>query len=386
MSQESIADPHYEPGTHPSLPPPPMTTGWLGWIRQNLFSSPFNILLSALIVWLAYRVLFEGFFQWAFLDAVWVASSRDQCWDIMRARSADPNNPVYGACWAFILERWEQFFYGFYPREELWRPNLAFILWIGAMVPVLWDNCPHRSKLIWFSIAFPVIGYILIFGGGIFPTVRTDQLGGLLLTLIIGITGIAVSLPVGILLALGRRSDMPAIRIVCVCFIEFIRGVPLITLLFVASTMLNYFLPPGTTFDLLLRVVIMVSLFASAYMAEVIRGGLQAIPKGQSEAADALGLRYWQAMRLIVLPQALKISIPGIVNTFIGLFKDTTLVIVIGVLDLLGIGRANTSDPNWGGLQPEVYTFVALLFFIFCFAMSRYSLYLERKLDTGHKR
>ena len=197
--------------------------------------------------------------------------------------------------------------------------------------------------------------------------------------------GIVVSLPLGILLALGRQSDLHIIRWVCTGFIEFIRGVPLITLLFVASTMLNYFLPPGTTFDLLLRVLIMVTLFSAAYIAEVVRGGLQAIPKGQHEAADAMGLKYWSSMRLIVLPQALKISIPGIVNTFIGLFKDTTLVVIIGLLDPLGIGRASLSDTKWQGLSTEVYVFIALFFFVCCFSMSRYSLYLEDKLHTGHK-
>jgi general L-amino acid transport system permease protein len=176
------------------------------------------------------------------------------------------------------------------------------------------------------------------------------------------------------------------VRIVCVAFIEFIRGVPLITLLFVASTMLNYFLPPGTTFDLLLRVLIMVTLFSAAYIAEVVRGGLQAIPKGQVEAADAMGLKYWQSMRLIILPQALKISIPGIVNTFIGLYKDTTLVIIIGLLDPLGVGRASLADTKWQGLSTEVYVFVALFFFVSCISMARYSLYLEDKLHTGHKR
>ena len=188
------------------------------------------------------------------------------------------------------------------------------------------------------------------------------------------------------MLALGRQSNLPIIKYACVGFIEFIRGVPLITLLFVASTMLSYFLPPGTNFNLLLRVLIMVTLFASAYMAEVIRGGLQALPKGQIEAADGMGLKYWQSMRLIVLPQALKISIPGIVNTFIGLYKDSTLVIVIGLLDPLGIGQASLADTKWQGLSNEVYLFVALFFFVSCFAMARYSLYLERKLDTGHKR
>ncbi len=237
-----------------------------------------------------------------------------------------------------------------------------------------------------FSVAYPFIAFVLLHGGLGLEIVESSKFGGFLLTLIIGVTGIAASLPLGIILALGRRSTMPAVQMVCVLFIEFIRGVPLITLLFVASTMLNYFLPPGTTFDLLVRVLIMVTLFSAAYLAEVIRGGLQAIPKGQTEAANALGLNYWKTTRLIVLPQALKISIPGIVNTFIGLFKDTTLVVVIGLLDPLGIGRAALSDSAWSGLAAEVYIFIALFFFVCCFGMSRYSLYLEEKLHTGHKR
>ena len=215
--------------------------------------------------------------------------------------------------------------------------------------------------------------------------VDTDRFGGFMLTLVIGVTGIVCSLPLGILLALGRQSNLHFIRWVCTGFIEFMRGVPLITLLFVASTMLNYFLPPGTTFDLLLRVLIMVSLFSAAYIAEVVRGGLQAIPKGQREAADAMGLKYWASMRLVVLPQALKISIPGIVNSFIGLFKDTVLVVIIGLLDPLGIGRASLSDIKWQGLSTEVYVFIAIFFFICCFSMSRYSIYLEDKLHTGHR-
>jgi len=204
--------------------------------------------------------------------------------------------------------------------------------------------------------------------------------------MIIGVTGIAASLPIGIVLALGRQSQMVFIRTLCVGFIEFIRGVPLITLLFVASTLLNYFLPPGTNFDLILRVLIMVTLFASAYMAEVIRGGLAALPKGQYEAADAMGLTYGQSMRLVILPQALKISIPGIVNTFIGLFKDTTLVAVIGLLDPLGLTNPIRADSNWNGIVWELYGFIALLFFVFCFGMSRYSQFLERKLRAGDRR
>ncbi|MCY3981165.1 MAG: amino acid ABC transporter permease, partial [Alphaproteobacteria bacterium] len=216
-------------------------------------------------------------------------------------------------------------------------------------------------------------------------SVESARLGGFLLSTIIGVSGIVGSLPVGIVLALGRQSNLLIIKGCCVGFIEFIRGVPLITLLFVAWLLLAYFLPPGTEFDLILRVVIMVTAFASAYMAEVIRGGLAALPVGQYEAADSLGLDYWKSMQLIILPQALKVSIPGIVNTFIGLFKDTTLVIVIGLLDPVGLLQPIRADQNWNGIVWELYGFIALFFFIFCFAMSRYSMHLERNLDVGHR-
>ncbi len=265
--------------------------------------------------------------------------------------------------------------------------STTFVIVIGAV-------CAFLAKFIFFGgITLPFtdihVGGIIDLDDYTFlnlPEVSTDLFGGFMLTLIIGVTGIVFSLPLGILLALGRQSNLPIVKYACVVFIEFIRGVPLITLLFVASTMLSYFLPPGTTFNLLIRVLIMVTLFASAYMAEVVRGGLQAVHKGQTEAADALGLKYWPSMRLIVLPQALKISIPAIVNTFIGLYKDSTLVIVIGLLDPLGIGRASLADTKWNGLTNEVYLFVAIFFFISCYAMARYSLYLENKLHTGHKR
>jgi len=214
--------------------------------------------------------------------------------------------------------------------------------------------------------------------------VESAKFGGFMLSIIIGVTGIVLSLPLGILLALGRQTDLLIVKSICVGFIEFIRGVPLITLLFVASTLLNYFLPPGTTFDIILRVIIMVTLFAAAYMAEVIRGGLAALPAGQYEAADALGLDYWKATRLVIMPQALKISIPGIVSTFIGLFKDTTLVSIIGLLDPIGLTNNIRADANWNGIVWELYGFIALMFFLFCFGMSRYSMYLERKLKTGH--
>ena len=369
----------YEPGTHPDLPPPPNMVGTIGWIRENLLGSTTNIVLTVVSVYLLW-VIVPPAVSWLFINSVFEGASRDECRAVMAEEG------VKGACWAFIGQRFELFVYGFYPETERWRVNLSFILMLAALVPVLWDKTPNRSKLMIGSAIAPfVIGWLLIGGLGLEP-VPTDKFGGFMLTLVIGVTGIVGSLPLGILLALGRQSHLPAVRIVCVAFIEFIRGVPLITLLFVASTMLNYFLPPGTTFDLLLRVLIMVTLFSAAYIAEVVRGGLQAIPKGQQEAADSMGLKYWQSMRLIILPQALKISIPGIVNTFIGLYKDTTLVIIIGLLDPLGVGRASLADTKWQGLSTEVYVFVALFFFVSCISMARYSLYLENKLHTGHKR
>lgn len=364
----------YKVGEHPDLPPPSNMIGPVAWIRENLLSSPSNIVMTILSIWFLYIVIPPAL-NWAFFDAAYTGEDRNACRAV-----AD------GACWAFIGERFKLFTYGFYPEEHRWRVNLSFILLIVVLIPILFDKVPFRKYGLYLAAAFPFIaGWLLVGGFGLEP-VPTSQFGGFMLTLVIGVTGIAFSLPIGILLALGRQSKLPIIKVFCVSFIEFIRGVPLITLLFVASTMLSYFLPPGTNFDLLLRVLIMVVLFSSGYMAEVIRGGLQAIPKGQIEAADSMGLKYWQSMRLIVLPQALKISIPGIVNTFIGLYKDTTLVIIIGLLDPLGIGRASLSDTKWTGLSSEVYIFVAIFFFISCFGMSRYSLYLERKLETGHKR
>lgn len=364
----------YEPGTHPDLPPPTLSSGPIYWLKANLFSSWYNIALTALAVWFLWSVV-PPIYNWAIGDAVLNASSRQECQQL-----GD------GACWAFISERFELFIFGFYPGSQRWRPVLAFILLFAALGPLLFDRFPWRGKALIFSLIYPFLAAWLLLGGLGLQPVGTEKFGGMLLNIIVGVTGIVISLPIGVLLALGRQSDMPVVRTLCIIFIEFIRGVPLITLLFVASTMLSYFLPPGTSFDLLLRVLIMVTLFSSAYLAEVVRGGLQAIPRGQYEAADSLGLKYWQSMRQIVLPQALKISIPGIVNTFIGLFKDTTLVIVIGLLDILGMGRASLADAKWNGLSNEIYMSIAVFFFLACFAMSRYSLYLESRLETGYKR
>ena len=364
----------YPPGHHPALPPPPATTGVLGWLRQNLFSSLFSTALTICTVWLLYLLL-TGIADWMVFDAVVNAESRAACRKI-----GD------GACWAVIFTRLDQFVYGFYPAAERWRPNLAFVLLLAALAPILFDRLPYRRKLLWFSALYPFIAAWLIRGGFGLPGVPTNLYGGFMLTLIIGVTGIAASLPIGIALALGRQSNLFAVRILSTVFIEFARGVPLITLLFVASTMLNYFLPPGTSFDLLVRVLIMVTLFAAAYIAEAVRGGLQAIPRGQYEAAQALGLSWWAMTRKITLPQALRISIPGIVNVFVGLYKDSTLVVIIGMLDPLGIARAVLADAKWNGLSSETYLFVTQFFFLSCFAMSRYSLWLEKRLSAGEAR
>ena len=365
---------HYPPGQHPDMPPPAGQRGIVLWLRTNLFSSWINTLMTLVGIYLLYKII-PPLANWAFFDSVLDAANRNECRELGQ-----------GACWAFIKDRFNILVYGFYPEPLRWRVDMAFILLCVALVPVLFDNVPFRKIGLIFSVAYPFVAGWLLLGGLGLESVDTDEFGGMMLNTVVGVTGIAFSLPLGILLALGRQSHLPIVKSICVCFIEFIRGVPLITLLFVASTMLNYFLPPGTTFDLLLRVLIMVTLFASAYIAEVVRGGLQAIPKGQYEAADSMGLKYWQSMRLIVLPQALKISIPGIVNTFIGLFKDTTLVLIIGLLDVLGIGRSSMADAQWNGLSNEVYVSIAIFFFIACFGMSRYSIYLEGKLDKGYKR
>ena len=349
-------------------PPPIGSTGAIGWLRQNLFSSIFNGLLTLICIYGLILIIPAGI-DWVFLSSQFTGDSRFACQNT-------------GACWAWIDQRIGQFLFGFYPEQERWRPFLAFLLLVPALAPWLFDSVPAQKYLRMFSIVYPVIATVLLVGGFGLPNVASDKFGGFMLNLIVGLSGIVLSLPVGILLALGRRSRLPLVKWVCVGFIEIVRGVPLITLLFVSNILLPIFLPPDATLDSVVRVIIMVTAFASAYMAEVIRGGLQAIPSGQYEAAKAMGLNYFQSMRLVILPQALRISIPGIVNTFIGLFKDTTLVIVIGLFDILGIANAMVANPDWLGLSTETYVFVAIFFFVICFSMSRYSMWLERHLGT----
>jgi len=353
---------------HPDLPPPIATVGVLGWLRNNLFSSFFNTILTFFSLYLLYLII-PPIVQWAFVNADWFGESSDAC-------------TSGGACWVFINVRFGQFMYGFYPADEYWRVNIAFMLLVFLIIALLIENFPKKGWLSVFTLlGYPVIAFFLFYGGVFgLEVVETNQWGGLMLTLILATIGIVLSLPLGVLLALGRRADnMPIVKSLCIVFIEFWRGVPLITVLFMASVMLPLFLPEGVNFDKLLRAVIGIVLFESAYMAEVVRGGLQAIDKGQYEAAEALGFGYWKSTRLIILPQALKLVIPGIVNTFIGLFKDTTLVLIIGLFDLLAVVQAAFTDPHWLAYAVEGYVFVAVVYWIFCFSMSRYSQHLEAR-------
>ena len=357
-----------------SLAPPVSGIGILAWLRQNLFSTWYNTLLTLLCIWFLWEVV-PPLVRWALLDADFIGTSREDCIS-------------GGACWVFIKARFWQFMYGFYPVDQRWRVNTAFLILILALVPLFVPQVRHKLALAaGILVLYPIVAYCLFHGGVLgLPVVPTALWGGLFLTLVIAGVGIVASLPLGILFALGRRSDMPVVRAVCITFIEVMRGVPLITILFMASVMLPLFLPEGVNFDKLLRALVGVALFAAAYMAEVVRGGLQAIPNGQYEAAKALGLSYWKIMGLIVLPQALRIVIPGIVNTFIGLFKDTTLVLIIGLFDLLGMVQAALTDAAWLGFALEGYVFAGFMFWIFCFAMSRYSMRLERRLSAGERR
>jgi len=357
-------------------PPPRAARGFYGFARAHLFDGPFNIVLTLSSAALAVAIAVP-LIRFLILDAVWDGASRVDC------LAETVGRPV-GACWPFIAAKFTQLIYGFYPWDQHWRVDLTFALGLVLLVPLLIPRAPFKlANAILFFGVFPVVAFVLLVGGRFgLAHVETRSWGGLLVTLVVAGTGIVVSLPLGILLALGRRSGLPIVRALCVLFIEFWRGVPLITILFFATYMLPLFLPGTWTLDALLRVLIGTALFASAYMAEVVRAGLQAIPRGQIEAAAALGLGYWRITGLIVLPQALRLVIPGIVNTFIGLFKDTTLVLIVAIFDFLGQIRAAFADPNWA--TPTTlftgFAFAGLVYFAFCFGMSRYSLFVERRL------
>ena len=466
-----------------SIPSPSLSTGFLGWCRANLFSTPVNALLTlvsiALLLWTV-----PPFIRWGFIDATWLGDSRGVC----------DSSGGGGACWVFIKVRLEVFLYGFYPLAQRWRVNCTFFVLAMAILPILAPTLLRESRrqvLLYLAatagigllygpiaaafvacylfgpfalarlfqgkpflerfdnpliatlmgIGLAVVGggcvyYVVLVGidaraaaavgvtafvltlfllfvnrlsmggwrwvflftiypvfaffmlvGNVFglPLVETHFWGGLFLTLVVAGTGMATALPIGILLALGRRSALPVIKTLCVAFIEFVRGVPLVSVLFMASVMFPLFLPENVTFDKLLRALVGIAFFYAAYMAEVIRGGLQAIPKGQFEAAEALGWTYWKMMALIIIPQTLRLVIPGLANNFLSLLKDTTLVAVIGLLDLLGVAKASMADAEWLGFTKEAYVFAAVIFWVFCFAISRYSVYLEKNYHTNQQ-
>jgi general L-amino acid transport system permease protein len=359
--------------------PPRSSVGVVAWLRQRLFGSVLNaiatLLSAAVIAALAWPAI-----KFMLIDAVWDGSSRVDCLEETVKR------PV-GACWPFIAAKFAQFMYGFYPADQVWRVNLTYAIGVALLLPLLIPRVPYKTlNAILFFGVFPVVAFYLLVGGVFgLQHVETRLWGGLLVTLVITFAGIIGSVPLGILLALGRRSSLPLVRWFCIIFIEFWRGVPLITVLFFATYMLPFFLPESWKLDPLARVLIGVILFAGAYMSEVIRGGLQAIPRGQYEAARALGLGYWKMMAFIILPQALKIVIPGMVNSFIALFKDTTLVLIVAIFDLLGQLRASFADPNWATPVTLLtgFAFAGTIYFAISFAISRYSLYVERRLSTG---
>jgi general L-amino acid transport system permease protein len=361
----------------PARPPVP-TGGPFGWLRANLFSSPLNILTTILcLAFLAWTV--PPLVRWLFIDAAWTGEDRRVCVD-----------PAVGACWAFVRAKLGQFMYGRYPLGDRWRVDLTLVLLVAGLVPMAIPRVPFkRQNAIYLFVVFPVLAFGLLHGAPFLRlrVIETALWGGLMLTLVVAFVGMATSLPLGIALALGRRSRLPVVRTLSTAFIELVRGVPLITVLYMASLMLPMFLPGGAGVDQLLRALVGVALFASAYMAEVVRGGLQAIPRGQYEGAMALGLTNWQMQRMIILPQALRHVIPGIVNSYIALFKDTSLVLIIGLFDLLGIVQLNFTDADWATANTPAtgYVFAAAVFWAFCFGMSRYSQFVEHRLRAGRR-
>ncbi len=365
------------------LAPPTARAGIFGWLRANLFSSPPNIALTLVcIAFIAWAV--PSLSRFLLVDAVWSGTGREAC-------LAAPAEPHPGACWAFVRVWFSYFVYGFYPAGQRWRVDLFFLALAFGLVWLLRLSAPRRDLgALYFFIVLPALSFVLLHGAPYvgLAVVPTTLWGGILVTIVVATIGIVFSLPLGILLALGRRSDKPVVRLFAVGFIEFVRGVPLITVLFMASVMLPLFVPEQLAPDKLVRALIGVAMFASAYMAEMVRGGLAAVPRGQYEAARALGLTYWRMMGLVILPQALRATLPNIVNTFIGLFKDTTLVFVVGIFDFLRTIEAARADPKWAAptLPVTGYVFAALFYFICCYGMSRYAQSVEARLARGGRR
>lgn len=347
---------------------PSNTKGIIYWLKENLFSSISSSILTIMIIYLLY-VIIPPLINWMIIDATWSGTQEEITKD--------------GARWIFIKEKLHHFVYGFYPQDLYYRPNLALLLTFVYIY--VFRKTTNKNIKYFIFLSYPVIVYTLVAGGFGLEHVETHQWGGLLLTIVVASVGIIVSFPIGIILALGRASDMPIVRTLSTLYIEFFRGVPLITILFMSSVLLPMFFPSEIEFDKLLRALIGITLFQAAYIAEVVRGGLQAIPKGQYEAADSLNLPYWKSMGFVILPQALKISIPNIVGSFIALFKDTSLLLIIGLFDLLAMVQLTTSDTAWLGFEIEGYVFVALVYWVLCFSMSQYSKTLEVRFNTENK-
>jgi len=367
----------------PALAPPALSVGWLGWLRANLFSTPFNAVLTVLtVLLLAWTV--PPAVRFLLVDAVWSGADREAC-------LVSAQHPHVGACWAFVRDRLAYFTYGSYPIDGRWRVDVFFAMLGFGTAWLLWLDAPRRDiGALYFFAVLPVTSFFLLYGLpplGL-PIVDTSRWGGILVTVVVASVGIVVSLPLGILLALGRRSRMPAVKFLSVGFIEIVRGVPLITVLFMASVMLPLFVPPAWSPDNLIRALVGIALFSSAYMAEVVRAGLQAIPKGQWEASAALGLGYWQTLRFVVLPQALRVTIPNILNSYVALFKDTTLVFFVGIFDFLKTIEVARADPKWATPVTSAtgYAFAALVYFVCCYSMSRYADGVERRLAAADRR
>ena len=358
----------------PSRPAPVNTEGLIPWVKTNLFanwqSSVVTVIVGALLLYYV-----PQFINWAIVTATTVANA-----DACRAEGV-------GACWGVIREKYRLIIFGRYPFEEQWRPLIATLLMVGLLVM----SCTRMFWKTWLIAAWVIVlaaFFALMYGGiGGLSVVQTDRWGGLPLTIMLATLSIVLCFPIAICVALGRRSNLPAIKTFCTIYVELIRGVPLISVLFMASFMFPLFMPQGVTIDVLIRVLVGVTLFAAAYMAEVIRGGLQAMPKGQAEAAASLGLSYWQTQFKIILPQALAMVVPGIMNNFIGLFKDTSLVYIVSLYELTGaLGLALNSDADWRPFKLEGYLFIVAIYFTFCFAMSRYSLWIEKQLNKSKLR
>lgn len=351
------------------LRPPITHIGVIGWVKNNLFNGVFNSILTIVTLFLLWKVA-PPFFRWAFIDSAWHTTGQ-AC------------KQAAGACWSIISMNYRFILFGFYPYEEQWRPLLAMLILFGLLFYTRDRNHWKKPLAYAWIIGLFTMGLLMI--GGIFglSSVESSQWGGLPLTLLLAVFGLTAAYPLGVILALGRRSRMPGVKVLCILYIELIRGVPLISLLFMSSIIFPLFLPEGVTFNKILRAQVAIILFTSAYIAEVVRGGLQGMSRGQYEAAESIGLNYYLTMRLVILPQALKIVIPPTVSQLISAFKDTSLVVIIALFDLLKTTQSVLSNPEWMGFSREAYVFVAILYFLGCFSMSNYSRKLEKELSRG---